>query len=434
MLQGQLGYSRDHADILLTCGSTDGFSKVVGVLGSPGDNMLVEEFCYTNVVQQAQPFGIGTAPVRMDAEGMMVEGPGGLRDVLENWDEGKKGRRPHFMYTVSIGQNPTGATITKQRRKEVYALCERYDVIIVEDDPYWHLQYTETSHQLKKGSTYPFLAALELSYLTIDTSGRVIRLDTFSKTIAPGCRMGWITAQKPLIETLIAATEGTTQQPSGFVQSMVAELLCRSWGMDGWVTWLQSLRDVYEERMQAMCTILSEGQEAIIASSQDDDDIEVVSKTQLYSFTKPDGGMFVWVRINIASHPAYREFIKRGNSKKDMLMKLWDWGAITQKSLPSPGGIFAGAEECQLEADEFLRFCFAAIELEEVKDATKRWVLGIKAFWELKAWEIEKIGEEEMVIGTALGRRSGRPMEGGFGGFRGGKGRLEVRFDDFISI
>jgi DNA-binding transcriptional MocR family regulator len=430
MLQGQLGYSRDQADILLTCGSTDGFSKIVGVLGSPGDNMLVEEFCYTNAVQQAQPFGIGTAPVRMDGEGMMVDGPGGLRDVLENWDEKKKGRRPHFMYTVSIGQNPTGATIKKQRRKAVYELCERFDVVIVEDDPYWHLQYTAESHNLPKGTTYPFLAALELSYLTIDRSGRVIRLDTFSKTVAPGCRMGWITAQKPLIETLAAATEQSTQQPSGFVQSMVAELLCRSWGMDGWVTWLQSLRDAYEERMQGMCTILSEGQETIVTVSQEDD-IEVVSKTQLYSFTKPDGGMFVWVRINITEHPAYREFIKRGNTKKDMVMKLWDWGAITQKALASPGGIFAGDEDCQDKADEFFRFCFAAIELEEVKDATKRWVAGIKAFWELKAWEIEKIGEEETVVGTL--ERS-RPMEGGFGGFRGGKGRFEVRFDDFISV
>lgn len=77
MLQGQLAYDRDHADILLTCGSTDAFLKILGLIGSPGDNMLVEEFCYINAVQQAQPFGIGTAPVKVDDNGMMVNGPGG---------------------------------------------------------------------------------------------------------------------------------------------------------------------------------------------------------------------------------------------------------------------------------------------------------------------------------------------------------------------
>ena len=186
MLQGALGYDDAEADILLTCGNTDGFSKVVGALGSRGDTMLVEEFCYTPAVAMAAPFGIGTQPVRMDEGGMAVDGPGGLRDVLENWDAATQGRRPHFMYTVTVGQNPTGITLGRQRRREIYDLCEEFDVVIIEDDPYWHIQFTQASHELPHASSgvkYPFLAALEKSYLTIDTSGRVIRLDTFSKTI-----------------------------------------------------------------------------------------------------------------------------------------------------------------------------------------------------------------------------------------------------------
>jgi DNA-binding transcriptional MocR family regulator len=88
------------------------------------------------------------------------------------------------MYTVTVGQNPTGATLSRSRREEIYSLCEEFDMVIVEDDPYWHLQYTPFSHREGK-----FLV-IEGSYLQLDKSGRVIRLDTFSKTIAPGCRLG----------------------------------------------------------------------------------------------------------------------------------------------------------------------------------------------------------------------------------------------------
>jgi len=400
MLQGELPYDEAEADILLTCGNTDGFSKVIGALGTRGDTMLVEEFSYTIAVMMTAPFGIGTVPIKLDAYGMLAEGKGGLRDVLENWDEIKMGRSPHFMYTVTVGQNPTGATLRKQRRQEIYDLCDMFDIIIIEDTPYWNLQYTEASHDIQSGKEvkYPFLAALEKGYLTNDTSGRVIRLDTFSKTIAPGCRLGWITTQKKVIEgVLIAATESSTQQPSGFVQAMVSELLCRSWGMDGWVTWLESLRDVYEERMKLMAGILGHGREIVNVSSSSD--FEMVTKTKFYTFYPPDGGMFIWVHILITSHPAYAEFLERGNSKADMMEKLWSWGAITQMSLPSPGGIFAGHECCKEKADEYLRFCFAAIELDEVKSATERWVQGIHEFWELEAGEIEKIGEEEVVGG-----------------------------------
>jgi len=415
MLQGKLAYADDRADILLTCGSTDGFSKVVGCLGSPGDSMLVEEVTYPNALQTATPYGIRAAPVRMDRDGMMVDGPGGLRDVLENWDEERNGRRPHLMYTVTIGQNPTGVLLKRQRRRQIYELCDAHDVVIIEDDPYWHLQFTAESHRKPAAGekpTYPFLAALEPSFLTIDTAGRVVRLDTFSKTIAPGCRMGWITAQKPIIAALVGATETSTQQPSGFAQGMVAELLCRSWGMDGWVAWLESLRDAYEERMLAMADILESGKELITVVSRDD--LEVVERTQLYSFAKPDGGMFVWVRMNLRSHPAYRCFLARGNTKADLMAKLWDWNVLTQLVLASPGGIFAAAEgEPRDKADECFRFSFAAIELDEVKSATARWLKGTSEFWRLQAWEIEKIGEDETVVGApgaAAAKREGGRM------------------------
>lgn len=139
----------------------------------------------------------------------------------------------------------------------------------------------------------------------------MVRLDTFSKTIAPGCRLGWITTQPNLCERLLRITETSTQQPSGFVQSMVAELIMgphdpkhgrgggRShggWQVDGWVRWLQGLRGNYERRMQTMCSILDGGKELVRSGRRKsiDNEWSVVDKVTLFDFTWPLGGMFVW--------------------------------------------------------------------------------------------------------------------------------------------
>lgn len=119
----------------------------------------------------------------------------------------------------SMGHNPTSGVLSLERRKAIYELCQKYDIIIVEDDPYWYMQFPSAVEnearsrnlplpqskppiRLAKSSGYDFLDSLVQSYLSIDVDGRVIRLDTFSKTIAPGCRLGWITAQPRFIEIL----------------------------------------------------------------------------------------------------------------------------------------------------------------------------------------------------------------------------------------
>lgn len=116
-----------------------------------------------------------------------------------------------------MGHNPTSGVLSVKRRKEIYKLAVKYDIIIIEDDPYWYLQFpSAVAEEAKsrglatpqetevdkpaKSSGYDFIDSLVPSYLSVDTEGRVIRLDTFSKTVAPGCRLGWITAQPAFIE------------------------------------------------------------------------------------------------------------------------------------------------------------------------------------------------------------------------------------------
>ncbi|TKX18267.1 aromatic amino acid aminotransferase-like protein [Elsinoe australis] len=421
----------DGPEIILTCGNTDGFFKILQTLTNEWseekdwtrdrEGLLVEEFCYMNAVQAARPRGLNIAPVAIDDEGMKTEGKNGLRDVLENWDY-KKGKRPHLMYTVTMGQNPTSGVLSLKRRRDIYALCSEYDVIIVEDDPYWYLQYPSATARLPKkpeeapipnwkSSGYDFLDSLVPSSLNIDPDGRVLRLDTFSKTVAPGCRLGWITGQPALIERILRVTETSTQQPSGFVQSMIAELLMgpqeardhkskspdyQGWKADGWIRWIEGLRGNYERRMNAMAKIMDQHKElvktgrrnslseALAASSlqeADDDEWSVVEKTQLYSFDWPVGGMFLWLRIHFEDHPLAG---KVAGPRLSRAMWVF-WTTKPYLVLVAPGQMFSPTEEIRDNKGwQYYRLCFAACDEPTLEPITKRVAEGINAFFKIK--------------------------------------------------
>ncbi|KAI9750829.1 MAG: hypothetical protein M4579_006291 [Chaenotheca gracillima] len=418
-------------EIVLSCGNTDGFSKTLEALSNEWseekdwirerEGLLVEEFCYMNAIQAAKPRGLQIVPVALDGEGMIAEGKRGLRDVLANWDF-RNGKRPHLMYTVTVGQNPTGGTLSVQRRKELYQVCHEFDVIIIEDDPYWYLQYPSALDSEKvrgegakgasleplkghRSSGFSFLDSLVPSYLSVDTDGRVVRLDTFSKTIAPGCRLGWVTAQPKIIERILRITETSTQQPSGFVQSMVAELIIgptksdddgrgggpkgNGWNAAGWVRWLSGLRGAYERRMHSMCDILDEGRFHIHTKTSQIGDRasrrdsvgsqwDMVDKVKMYDFIWPRGGMFVWVELLLENHPLASRIPVEKLSRS-----LWQY--LTTKPylvLVSPGDLFASTPEVKTEkGPRFFRLCFAAVPAEELESISNRFVACLNDFW-----------------------------------------------------
>lgn len=283
----------------------------------------------------------------------------------------------------------------------------------------------------KPTSGFPFLDSLVPSYLHVDTDGRVIRLDTFSKTVAPGCRLGWITAQPRFIEKLLRITETFTQQPSGFVQSMIAELIVGpgdaskgarrgsedgcGWNMSGWVRWLEGLRGNYERRMQIMSSILESGKYTISSSTCprlnhqgaslfDEDDFQLVSKTQMYDFTYPMAGMFLWMRINWGTHPLF------GKVDPQRLAKAL-WIHLTRKPyrvLVAPGSIFCPTQKLREEKSwQHFRLCFAAVDDGMVQQHSIRVVEGFKDFWSRsQESDIDDILEDEEVA-------SREGMEGG---------------------
>jgi DNA-binding transcriptional MocR family regulator len=339
----------------------------------------------------------------------------------------------NILIPSSMGQNPTSGVLSVERRKEIYSLCCKYDVLIIEDDPYWYLQYPSanpmniklkrptafntSNYTSSKPCGFPFLDSLQPSYLSVDTEGRVLRLDTFSKTIAPGCRLGYITAQPALIERILRITETSTQQPSGFVQAMIAELLIgpqtpsdtgrggsadgSGWDMSGWVRWLEGLRGNYERRMNSMANILHAGQHlvkagrrrSLAAIDSDDEEWAVVEKTKMYDFAWPMGGMFLWLKFDFATHPLGRKL--SGAKLSRALWILW-----TQKPylvLVTPGQVFAPTGEIRdAEGWAYFRMCFAACDENVLEPITNRFVEGIHAFWRIKdVKQIEELLEED---------------------------------------
>lgn len=480
---------RGGPEIILTEGNQNGLMKVLLALSNEWselkdwrrdrEGILVEAYSFMGAIGAMTPRGLNVTPVAIDEEGMLIDGPGGLRDVLENWDF-SQGKRPHLLYTITMGQNPTSGVLSVHRRREILALANRFDIIIIEDDPYWYLQFpTATAHNttttaepgnvsfnphvpmfangeprpevslLADGSTTPwktsgfdFLDSLVPSYLNFDTEGRVIRLDTFSKTVAPGCRLGWITAQPALIERIQRITETCEGHPSGFVQSLIATLLLggpkaqgnpatSGWQAEGWVRWLAGLRGNYERRMNQMCRTLDEGRHLVQSGDHIDDAASdswaVVEKTPLLSFDRPYGGMFLWLTVHFESHPLWSEYqdplstttISFASAHTTpprvpnhpvgptrLAHALWlYWLQPHTRVLVTPGQIFSPTPTiAAADGWRHFRLCFAALDEDILNSACERLVKGTQAFWRITdSEEIEQLIRKEDEEALSMG-------------------------------
>ncbi|KAF7596862.1 hypothetical protein BBP40_011907 [Aspergillus hancockii] len=168
-----------------------------------GELVLAEKYTYPAAIEAAGLVGVRFEGVEMDGEGLRADS---LHEILKGWDS-CQGPKPHLLYTVPTGQNPTGTTQSAERRQAIYNIAEEHDLIIIEDDPYYFLRmgvYQPGQETFVKPSS-------ELpSYLSLDRSGRVVRLDSTAKVLAPGLRAGWVTANAHIIEKFIAYQEITT--------------------------------------------------------------------------------------------------------------------------------------------------------------------------------------------------------------------------------
>ncbi|KAI1739314.1 aromatic amino acid aminotransferase-like protein [Xylaria scruposa] len=281
----------------LTIGSTGALDSALRMFCDRGrkDSILTEEYSFSTALETITPMGINIVGVRVDEQGLL---PKNLDEILSNWDEAARGaRKPTVLYTVPSGQNPTGATMGAKRRKEVYDVCSKHDVFILEDEPYYYLQmppYDKTNSAAQPGavdtslnqSTEDFLNSLIPTLLSIDVDGRVLRMDSFSKVVVPGSRLGWVTGSEQIIERYIRHTECSSQGPAGFSQALMYKLLDETWGHEGYLRWLMNLRSEYTRRRDALL-----------------DACERHLPKDVVSWTPPAAGMFHWIRVDHTRHP-----------------------------------------------------------------------------------------------------------------------------------
>nr|XP_020475375.1 kynurenine/alpha-aminoadipate aminotransferase, mitochondrial isoform X1 [Monopterus albus] len=201
------GYSPENGqmDMCVTTGSQEGICKLFEMLVNPGDNVLLDTPTYSGTLAALQPLGCNIISVPSDQHGII---PASLKEILSRWDPSEVHKpgstAPRILYTIPNGGNPTGASMTAQRKKEVYELARQYDMLIIEDDPYYFLQFDKQ----------PWAP----TFLSMDVDGRIVRTDSFSKVLSSGLRIGFLTGPKPLVDQVVLHIQASTLHTSTFTQ------------------------------------------------------------------------------------------------------------------------------------------------------------------------------------------------------------------------
>jgi 2-aminoadipate transaminase len=242
-------------DILITNGSQQALDLVGRVLLDPGDVIVCELPSYLGGLQAFRAYQIEMVGVPQDDEGLE---PDRLARVLR--DLRRDGRRLKFIYVVPDFQNPSGITWTLERRQRLLDLAAEYNTIIVEDNPYREMRFM--------GQAPPPVAAL-------DRDGRTLYLSTFSKTLAPGLRIGWIAAPAPVIERCVTAKQGMDLCGPAFTQAVAAALLARG---------------TMQSRLPGVVALYRRKREVMIETLQQQMPAGV-------TWTRPEGGLFLWARL-----------------------------------------------------------------------------------------------------------------------------------------
>jgi 2-aminoadipate transaminase len=198
-------------DVIVTSGSQQGLDLVSRVLVSPGDVVLVELPAYTGAISAFKNMQAELVGVKQDPDGINIED---LDAVCVR--ERKAGRRVNLLYLVPNFQNPTGLLLSLEKRRRLVEWAERRDVLIIEDDPYGALYFEDVA---SAAETRPIRAD--------DSRGRVIYLSTFSKTLAPGFRVGWMVAPATLIERFDTAKQAVDLTSGILDQRIVHQAILR---------------------------------------------------------------------------------------------------------------------------------------------------------------------------------------------------------------
>lgn len=246
-------------NILITSGSQQALDLLGKILINPGDRILVESPTYLGALQAWSAYGAEYVTVGMDDHGMITDE---LEEALRSG--------PKFIYVLPNFQNPSGVTLSLERRHRLIQLADQYGVPIVEDDPYGQLRY--------EGEHIPSIFVLDSEFrgnCEFCYRGNVIYTSTFSKILAPGIRLAWVIAPPEVIQKLVQAKQGTDLHTSTFIQ-LVAHAVSRGGFLDKHI---ELIKKVYKRRLDLMMASM----DGYFPPGVD--------------WAHPEGGLFTWVEL-----------------------------------------------------------------------------------------------------------------------------------------
>ncbi|CAB4336572.1 unannotated protein [freshwater metagenome] len=241
-------------DVIVTTGSQQALDLISRIFIDPGDVVLVEAPSYVGALGTFRQYEAQVVHVELDDKGLVPEA---LRQAITSVRA--TGHKIKFLYLIPNYQNPSGVLLTADRRTEILEICRKEGIFVVEDNPYGLLGFDRPSPNAMR----------------VEDSENVIYLGSFSKTIAPGLRVGWALVPPSLKEKLVIASESSILCPSNFTQMTISSYLANQ----PWRDQIASFCQLYKVRRDAMLQAL--------------EDFFPASAT----WTKPGGGFYVWVNL-----------------------------------------------------------------------------------------------------------------------------------------
>eukprot|EP01120_Amphizonella_sp_Union-15-10_P009363 TRINITY_DN3526_c0_g1_i1.p1 TRINITY_DN3526_c0_g1~~TRINITY_DN3526_c0_g1_i1.p1 ORF type:complete len:417 (+),score=61.33 TRINITY_DN3526_c0_g1_i1:54-1304(+) len=306
-------------NVCITNGSQEALFKSLDILIDPGDSILTENPTYSGALCCFHLVGARSFGVPTDHHGLI---PDRLSDILNQWETTHPSiPKPKLLYTVPTGQNPSGATLTLQRKESIYRIAKEHDLLILEDDPYWHLKLL------------PDLEPELKSFFNLDEDGRVLRFDSLSKVLSSGLRLGWVTGPTELIELIQLHNQSSSIHSSGLSQGIAAQIF-EHWGEEGFNAQVQKVQEFYTKRRDIFlhfCDKYLKG---------------------LAEWNTPSAGMFIWFKLN---------------GVEDSLSLVKE-KAVNSKVLLLPGQSFTPDDQ----KSPYVRASYSTASPEEMEEAVKR--------------------------------------------------------------
>ena len=251
------GVDVDKDNILIVSGSQQALDLISKIFIDPGDPIILGLPSYLGAIQAFKSFRANMVGARLDKQGMDVDT---VADILRTYTA--KAQRIKFIYVVPDFQNPSGVTLSLDRRERLLELCYEYDVVLVEDSPYRNLRFA--------GESVPMIN-------TLDKHGYAFSLHTFSKLLFPGTRLGWIVADKAILEKLVMAKQPTDLCTSPLNQSIINEFCQR-----GLIkSHILKIIELYRKKRDIMIKALE----------------EYMPEGAGVDWTRPEGGLFLWLTL-----------------------------------------------------------------------------------------------------------------------------------------